>query len=343
MLPVVLLLAAGCGPDNDTGAGVDTLAPDGADAAGSLPAPPAAAVGDRSPAATAAAEPPPPEQPAPRTRQQLIESSGAEPFERYLTGPWYREPRDHDTGADRQVEIIHFEPDRRHVTFFDGEVQEIYSWDGSERRTATRIAIRVHNAIVTSVTKTMVVEVEEAEVLQLQVWSSDSDDESDLNGSYRRLDQSARDDLVASAVPQPGLAELELSGLYQGSDGQTILFETPRFTWQQNGRSLTGGFAVYFMERMVIVFKFVSLAGTTSDTRAYALEFQEHRGSERVRRSLILHPATLEVTGLAAVSASALHFEQVELAVSEEPGEAGAEVDAGAAGDENRTESAGGG
>ena len=312
LLPAVLLLAAGCGPGSGAASDAGTTAAD--DAANAAAPTVAAGTGGRA-HAPRAAEPPPAERPGPRTRQVLIESSGAaEPFERYLAGPWYRHGGDDSDVADGQpVEIIHFEPEQRRITFFDGEVQEIYSWDRSDPRTATRIAILMHNALVTSVEKTIVAEVAESEELQLQVWSSDADDESDRNGTYRRLGRAARQELVRATVPQPAIAQLELTGLYHGSDGQAILFDAPRFTWQQDGRRLTGGFAVYSAGVTVIVFKVVSRAGNTSDIRTYAVEFREHRGAERVRRSLILHPATLEITGLAAVGATALHFEQVEL------------------------------
>ena len=309
-LPALLLLAAGCGPGTRTG--TETAAPmaDGA----AIAAPPAAPAGGERPAQPpGAADPPPAEQPGPRTLQQLIDSNGAKPFERFLAGPWYRHAAQVDDGPHAQpVEIIHFEPEQRSITFFDGEVQEVYSWTGSDLRTTSRIAMRIHNALVTSVEKTIVADVTADDELNLQVWSSDSDDESDQNGTYRRLDEAARGDLVRSGAPQPGLVHLQLVGLYHGSDGQTILFDAPRFTWQQPGRRLTGGFAVYSAGRPVIVFKIVSMAGTTSDVRTFALEFREYRGAERVRRSLILHPATLAITGLTAVGTAALHFEQVE-------------------------------
>ena len=326
-LLAILLVAAGCGPGT----------PERQPAEGT-PAPAGAAVASQ-PATTAGdADPALPEGPEPGTRQALIASEGATPFERYLAGPWYRhtghsdDESDDDESAGQHVEIIHFEPEPRRITFFDGEVQEIYAWDTSERRTASRLDIRMHNAHVTSVEKTIVAEVAADDELQLEVRGSDPDDDSDQHGAYRRLGETARGAAARAAVAQPGMAQLNLSGLYRGSDGQSILFDAPRFTWQQNGQRLTGGFAVYSVGQLVIVFKFVSLAGTTSDVRTYALEFREHRGGERVRRSLILHPATLEITGLAAVGATALHFEQVELADAADAGNAEAGNRTGATG-----------
>lgn len=311
LLPAVLLFSAGCG----TGSGPATDAgTTGSDDAANAAGPTVAAGSGGLPHAARVTEPPQAEWPGPRTRQELIESSGAEPFERFLAGPWYRHAADDRDAPDgQQVDIIHFEPEQRRITYFDGEVQEIYSWDRSDPRTASRIAIRMHNALVPSVEKTIVAEVAEGEALQLHVRSSDDDDESDRNGTYRRLGAAARRELIRTTVAQPGMAQLELNGLYHGRDGEAILFDAPRFTWRQDGRSLTGGFAVYSAGITVIVFKVVSRAGRTSDIRAYTLELREHRGAERVRRSLILHPATLEITGLAAVGATALHFEQVEL------------------------------
>ena len=308
-LLAILLLAAGCGPDTPERQSVER-------APAAAVASPQATVagGERRPQASGAADPTLPERPAPATRQELVESEGAAPFERYLAGPWYRNAgHDGDRPDDERLEIIHFEPEPRRITFFDGEVQEIYSWDESERRTAARLDIRMHNAHVTSVEKTIIAELAADDELELEVRGSGPDDDSDQHGTYRRLGETARGELARTTATQPGMAKLTLSGLYRGSDGQSILFDAPRFTWQQHGRRLIGGFGVYSVGQLVIVFKIVSMAGTTSDIRAYALEFREQRGTERVRRSLILHPATLEITGIAAVGAAALHFEQVEL------------------------------
>ena len=271
--------------------------------------------GERRTHAPVAAEPRPAAPPAPRTKQELVDGSGTAPFEAFLAGPWYRR-READGGGPvaAPVEILHFEPEQRHITLFDGEVQEIYSWDTSNLRTASRLAIRMHNILVTSVEKTVVVEVVADDELDLTVRSSESGGDSERNGTYMRLGDAARRELARNSAAQPGVSHLELNGLYHGSDGQTILFESPRFTWQQHNRRLTGGFAVYSVGQPVIVFKVVSSAGATSHVSTYALEFREHQGGERVRRSLVLHPATLGISGLTAVGTTALHFEQVELA-----------------------------
>ena len=323
LLPAFLVLAAGCGPGTQTGP--ESAAPV-ADGLAKAPPPAAPDGGERRAQAPGTTGPQPAAQPAPRTLQQLVEGNGAESFEQFLAGPWYRHTAQNDDGPEAPpVEIIHFEPDQRSITFFDGEVQEIYSWTGSDLRTASRIALQTHNTLVTSVEKTIIADVTADDELNLQVWSSDSDDESDQNGTYRRLDEAARGELVDAGAPQPGLAQLQLIGLYHGSDGQTILFDAPKFTWQQQERRLTGGFAVYSAGHPVIVFKVVSMAGTTSDVRTYALEFREYRGAERVRRSLVLHPATIEITGLTAVGSAALHFEQVELIDAADAGSEGSE------------------
>lgn len=318
-LLATLLLASGCGPG--TGAGAPGL-----DVRAISSAPAAAAADARRPNAGGGAAEPLPALPRPRTRGDPIASSGSAAFERYLAGPWYRQAaHDGERPHGEPVDIVHFEPDYRRITFFDGEVQEVYSWDASEPRTASRIAVRMHNALVTSVEKTIVAEAAADDEVQLQVWGSDSTDEGEQSGTYRRLGETARSELVRSAAPRPGMARLQLRGRYHGGNGETIVFDAPRFTWQQQGRRWTGGFAVYSVGQLVVVFKIVSMAGTTSEIRAYALEFREHRGSERVRRSLILHPATLEITGVAAGGGTALHFEQVELvdAAGSESGAAG--------------------
>ena len=63
--------------------------------------------------------------------RELFASDGTAGFETHLAGPWYRlvQPDPSDSLISR-MEIIHFEPEQGRITLFDGDVQEIYVWDG---------------------------------------------------------------------------------------------------------------------------------------------------------------------------------------------------------------------
>ena len=321
---VVVLCAAGCGGPSDGAppaaaalvpAPVAETEPRRAsrDAGGAAVAPGASAGiagdrdADRNEAPASASLPSRPAQALP----QPDPDGGLQAFERFVAGLWYRLPDIEADSPDAPVEVIQFEPVARRITLFDGEVQEVYAWDDSVRLRSGQFDIRMRNALVTSIEKTMSVEVVADDEARLAIRSSDEDDDDD--GVYRRLGETARRKLARTAAAQPGLAPLDLDGRYRGSDGEWIRFDPPRFTWQQSSGRLSGGFAVYSVDRLVIVFKVVAPAGTTREVRAYTLDYREQRGDDRMLRSLVLRPATLEIGGVTAVGATALHFEQVEL------------------------------
>ena len=313
----VLLFAAGCGGPPRDGATPAAVAPRTAPVAeteaqgASLDA--GGVPGDRNADQTQARAPAPrPSRPTREGLQQLDAGGGVDAFERFVAGPWYRLPEpEAGSPPGGPVQIIHFEPAARRVTLFDGEVQEVYDWDDSERLHSRQFDISMHNALVASIEKTMSVEALADDEARLAMQGSDADDDQD--GIYRRLGATARHDLVRSAAAQPGLARLDIAGIYRGSDDEWIRFDPPRFTWQQNGRLLSGGFAVYSVDQLVIVFKVLATGGTTRAVRAYTLDYREQRGDDRVLRSLVLRPARLEIGGVTSVGATALHFEQVAL------------------------------
>ena len=243
---------------------------------------------------------------------QLFASSGTAEFEGYLAGPWYRITQPDAAGSlVGRMEIIHFEPTQRRITLFNGEVQEIYTWDVSHRLMAPRLGIWVHNELVTSIEKTINVEVVAGDEIRVAMKGRDQGDFAD--GNYRKLSDQARTALVRSGTVRPESVDLNLTGLYRASAGQSINFEPPRFSWLSGDDEISGGFAVYSVGQPVIVFKVLSAAGVTRELRTYTLDYREQRRGERLLRSIVLRPAALTITGVTTASDAALHFEQVEI------------------------------
>ena len=241
----------------------------------------------------------------------LFASDGTAEFARHLAGPWYRlvQPDPSDSLISR-MEIIHFEPERGRITLFDGDVQEIYVWDVSHRMLAARLGIWVHNELVPSIERTINVEAVAADEIRVVMKGDDRDHYFD--GNYRKLDDHARTRLAGAGLVRPGLVELNLTGLYRDSTGQSIDFEPPHFAWQTANARLSGTYTAYSLGQPVLVFKVMSTAGVTRELRTYTVDYREWRHGEQLRRSLVLRPARLAITGVTGVGAAALHFEQLE-------------------------------
>ena len=242
--------------------------------------------------------------------RELLASDGIAEFESFLAGPWYRlvQPDPSDSLISR-MEIIHFEPEQRRITLFDGDVQEIYVWDVSHRLLAARLGIWVHNELVPSIERTINVEAVTADEIRVVM---KGDDDHYFDGNYRKLDDQARTRLADSALVRPGLVELNLAGRYRDSTGQAIDFEPPHFTWQTANEHVSGTYTAYSLGQPVIVFKVMSTAGVTRELRTYTVDYRERRRGEQLLRSLVLRPARLTITGVTGVGAAALHFEQLE-------------------------------
>jgi len=260
---------------------------------------------------------------------ELLASEGTTEYEGHLAGPWYRlvQPDPSESLMGR-MEIIHFEPERRRITLFDGDVQEIYVWDVSHRLLAARLGIWVHNELVHSIERTINVEVVTGDEIRVVMRGDDQDHYFD--GNYRRLDDPDRTRLADSGVVRPGLVELNLAGLYRDSTGQSIDFEAPHFTWQAGDERVSGTYTAYSLGQLVIVFKVMSAAGVTRELLTYAADYRERRRGEQLLRSLVLRPARLAITGVTGVGATALHFEQLEILDTANAQDGGAAAAAGA-------------
>ena len=247
-----------------------------------------------------------------RQLRELFASSATETFERFLAGPWYRPLEPGAAGPlTRGTEVIHFEPERRRITLFDGDVQEIYTWEVSHRLLSSRLGIWVRNELVPSIQKTINVEVTSLRDLRVVMKGRERGDYADHH--YEKLTTGLQTELARATAVDPGLVELHLSGLYRTDHGDTIIFESPRFTWLMGSESESGGYAIYSVGQPVIVFKVMSPGGVTRELRSYTLEYDEHLVGDRLFRSILLRPATLAVDGVSLEARTALRFEQVEI------------------------------
>lgn len=251
-----------------------------------------------------------------RQLRELFGSRGTAAFEEFLAGPWYRMIEPGQGRPAGGTEVIHFEPEQRRITLFDGDVQEIYTWDVSHRLLSSRLGIWVRNELVDSIQKTINVEVNSLRAIRVVIKGRESGDYADHH--YEQLTTSRQVELTRSAGVDPRPLDLPLSGVYRAADhDQTIIFEPPRFTWLNGTDSASGGYGLYSVGQPVIVFKIMSPAGVTRELRTYVVEYDEHRIGDRLFRSLLLRSATLEVTGVVATAATGLRFEQVEIVQEE--------------------------
>jgi hypothetical protein len=236
--------------------------------------------------------------------RELFSDPSVEHFEKYIAGPWLL------AGSRGREEIILFDPGERRISIYSGQVEEIYEWQTSFRSFSNRLYILAANESIASVRKRISVEVVALNSIEVSILGNEEWDRS--SGRYLKLTPELQKDLLPDRGEKEPPPELELRGVYRGTEGAEIIFDPPRFTWIETSRQYSGGFAVFRLDRDVLYLKGLDERGLPAGESAYLLEYAQTReGAVQVRR-LTLTPARLGVHGAEAVSEKKLVFEQRE-------------------------------
>ena len=236
-------------------------------------------------------------------RIMKVYAGNVESYESYLTGAWYRE-----TGNASYDDILFFNPATREITFYDGSIQEIYTWGASHRTTAKRLYTRVNNAIIPSMFDTVTVSAESWDRIELwrnaQTW----------NGVYRRLGPGLQDVLDEKSNLPSLLERLPLTGVWRSPGDTEIVFDLPGITLSDAGKLRNGTAALFTIGgRTVLQIQFMKKNGAFEETVNWIAEYSEDRDETRIIRSLTLSPAILSVGSVRSTGTPWRRFEQIEV------------------------------
>jgi len=241
---------------------------------------------------------------AERQLQELFRDAAVEPFEEFLAGPWYL-----SSAKDRE-ELILFLPGERRIAIYTGQVQEIYSWQASFRSLSNRLLIFGANESIESITKRFSVDVVSLNTIDVSIWGSEQWDQS--SGRFLKLTEELQGSLPGAERPRARPVALKLDGLYQSGAGIRLIFEAPNFTWIDEKRSFSGGYAIFALDHDVLYLQGMDDNGMPGETAAYIMEYTEKKEGEYLYRNLALTPGRIGVQGIRPVSETRLLFEQME-------------------------------
>ena len=224
-------------------------------------------------------------------------------YEEYLRGAWYRE-----TGTGSFLDMLYFDPDTREILFYDGSIQEIFTWGTSHRTTAKRLYTRVNNAVIPSMFDTVSVSAESWE--RVELWRA----AANWNGVYLRLSP-ALQLILDSESSLPSLTSSQsLTGVWRSTGGTELIFDLPRVEWIENEKSRFGTASLFSLgNEMVLEIQFMKKNGAVEETINWIADYQEDRDSTRIIRTLSLSPAQLSVDGIRPTGAAWRRFEQIEV------------------------------
>ncbi len=237
-------------------------------------------------------------------------------FQRFLRGPWYRTT---GSNSERQ-ELVFFDPVRSSIVFYRGDRQESFSWKDSHRtlhRSGPGLRINLENESISTVRRQVSVTASGIDELIVNVEGSEQWD-----GRYRRLTDSLQRRLLNERRSAARLRGEELpSGLYRNDSGLEIFFSNPRFTMRDEEQEISGGFAMFELDRPVLQLKEMNSNGVVISNRTYKFEEETNKTADQLIRTLRLYPARLTAEGVEVQDTEPVTLEQIEQVEDEDSGE----------------------
>ena len=230
-------------------------------------------------------------------------------YEDFLRGAWYRE-----TGNGSFLDMLYFDPDTREILFYNGSIEEVFTWGISHRTTAKRLYTRVSNSIIPSMYDTVSVSAESYDMIEL--WRA----AANWNGVYRRLSPALQLSLNAESSLEPILSPIKLTGVWQSSDNVDLIFDMPGIKWTENGKTRLGTASLFSIgNKMVLQIQFMKRNGALEETVNWLVDYEEDKeDSSRIIRSLTLSPALLRADQIRSTGTAVRSFKQVEVLTSSE-------------------------
>ncbi|MDR3200822.1 MAG: pallilysin-related adhesin [Spirochaetales bacterium] len=238
--------------------------------------------------------------------KQLAElfSKGAEEFEGFLDGPWYRTGS--DSGDASLGEILQFDVKNRRIIFFTTGMQQIFIWQNSYRTIYRAIYLNCTNESISNITSQLSISVSGMNSFDLTVKG-----EEGWDGQYRRLGQELQASFISAGQKQVKIASVNLSGLYRNDSGTEIYFSSPRFTMRENGKESAGGYVVYSFDGDILEMKVLKNNGLVDSVKTFKITYQEEKQGRQILRNLLLQPAEVRSTGVQVKALGEIRLQQI--------------------------------
>jgi hypothetical protein len=237
--------------------------------------------------------------------RELFSDPSVSHFEQYIAGPWLL------SGSPGREEIILFDPADRQIAIVSDQVEEIYEWQTSFRVLSNRLYILAANESIESIRKRITVDVVALGTIDVSVLGTEEWDRS--AGRYVKLTDEVQSSLLdESSKAAQGAAVPQLKGVYRSTEGVEIIFDPPHFTWIEEKRQFSGGYAVFRLDSDVLFLKGLDAQGLPAGEFAYIMELAESKEGGALVRRLTLTPGKVGIHGVKASSEKKYLFEQRE-------------------------------
>jgi hypothetical protein len=246
--------------------------------------------------------------------EDLYKSQGAEGFEGFISGAWVSYGDTVPTSSNsRPAELINFDPAKRRIARYMGDIEEIYVWSESYRVWTSKIIASAKSEPVPTIARSFIIDVTSIDTIEIKIEGSDLGEIS--SAVYVRLPDSVERAYYFKNDISTTLPSSILDGEYTDSKDLTIEFRESRVTWKQGDTERSGSFAIFSLgTSRIVTIRFASEADRPSDIRNFLLEASEKRIAGRLVKKIVLSPVQLIVRGYEDAAGDALSLDLVDKA-----------------------------
>ncbi len=240
-------------------------------------------------------------------------------FLEFFEGPWYLSSGGDDDSIGET--ILFFEPDKKRMILFAGNVQEIYRWEGVTRSLKNSLFFQGSNELMPYITNEVYIRVHSMDSIFVTIRDIDSHTRikttnDSWSGTYTRLSESVWEQVSGGMKnPYTGTEDdvLELIGQYVADDGSRIVFNRPDFILYNTEGMVTGSYSFYTLaDETFLELRFFDRSRVPVDKRLYRIHYGESVGVTEIIRTITLEPGRMSAEGFVLSGEATERFEQIE-------------------------------
>lgn len=235
-------------------------------------------------------------------------------FENFLSSMWVLTSQEENSNGP----LVLFELDKRKITFFDKDIQEVYRWESSTKTLYNTLIINCRNDIVPYLKVTLYIRIADISTIDL-VYKDDSvrntkkATNKNWSGKYLKTDKTLEDYLFTrDTAGDRKDTETHLTGYYKSDYGEEIYFDPPRFELRKDGTIYRGGVYKFNIGVDILQLKYIDDNHKVIKTETYKYDFMVNKSDLEIVRTLVLIPGSLNVTGFIPSGETFIRYEQIE-------------------------------
>ncbi|RKX94458.1 MAG: hypothetical protein DRP59_00045 [Spirochaetes bacterium] len=248
------------------------------------------------------------------SRLRAILAGTKNKFENFLSSMWILTSQNEEADGP----LVLFELDKRKITFFENDIQEVYRWESSTKTLYNTLIINCRNDIVPYLKVTLYIRIADINTINL-VYKDDSvrntkkATNKNWSGKYLKTDKTLEDYLFnRDTAGENQDTETHLTGYYKSDYGEEIYFDPPRFELRKDGNIYKGGVYTFTIGVDVLQLKFINDNHEVVRTETYKYDFMVNKSDLEIVRTLVLIPGSINVTGFTPSGETFIRYEQIE-------------------------------